>query len=359
MTKSKDTLIILTPAFPKDEADTIWVAPKQVFIRAMNRCFPHLSVVILTFQFPASHKPYRWYGNEVIPFNGRLKGKLHRLLLWRRVWRQLKQLQRTRSILGLYSFWCGECAFVGKQFSRRFEIPHFTWISGQDAQQGNLYAQWMASRAGQLIAMSDFLQVEFYRNHHIQPAHVIPIGIDPALFGAPPATKDIDIIGVGSLIALKQYDVLIRVVKQLTAYYPSLRALLCGDGPQREYLALLIRQSGLEKNIELMGITPQPEVLALMQRSKILLHPSSYEGFGSVCIEALYAGAHVISFVKPMQQVIPHWHTLDTEAEMMEKALALLQDPATDYTSVAPYTMDAAAKAVMQLFTNSHPAVCG
>jgi len=45
-----------------------------------------------------------------------------------------------------------------------------------------------------------------------------------------------------------------------------------------------------------------PELLEWMQRGKVFLHPSSYEGFGIVCIEALCSGAEVISFVKTYEQ---------------------------------------------------------
>ncbi len=91
-----------------------------------------------------------------------------------------------------------------------------------------------------------------------------------------------------------------------------------------------------------------------MQRCKIFLHPSAYEGFSTVCLEALYAGAHVISFRRPGHQLLEHWHVVCTPQEMLEKALELLEDPLTDYHPVFPYSMEDNAAAVMQLF---NPAV--
>jgi SAM-dependent methyltransferase len=88
-----------------------------------------------------------------------------------------------------------------------------------------------------------------------------------------------------------------------------------------------------------------------MQRTKILLHTSGYEGFGVVCLEALYAGAHVISFCRPMEQDIPHWHIADSPEEMMQMAEEILRDPATSYTPVLPYTMKDTVRSVMELFT--------
>src|SRR5205085_3532741 len=89
---------------------------------------------------------------------------------------------------------------------------------------------------------------------------------------------------------------------------------------------LLVNELQLEKNISLPGMLHHEKVLPLMQRSKILLHPSSYEGFGMVYLEALYAGAHAIGFTKPMKQEIKNWHIVKTEKEMITKATELLQN---------------------------------
>lgn len=57
----------------------------------------------------------------------------------------------------------------------------------------------------------------------------------------------------------------------------------------------MILDLSLSNNIEMTGLLQHHDSVQMMQRAKLLLHPSSYEGFGIVCIEALYARAHVIS----------------------------------------------------------------
>jgi hypothetical protein len=37
------------------------------------------------------------------------------------------------------------------------------------------------------------------------------------------------------------------------------------------------------------------------------------KGFGYVNLEALYAGASVVSFVRPMDEPIPNWHIANNE----------------------------------------------
>lgn len=344
------TLVILSPGFPKDEADTTCLPAHQVFIKALNKNFPSLKIIILSFQYPFSTSAYNWYGNKVIPFNGMKKGVIARLFLWRHLLRTLHETKKENNITGLFSFWCTECALIGKYFGKRNNLKHFSWITGQDAKKGNKYISLIRPRPYELIAMSDFLSKEFYKNYAVRPLHIIPNGIDPSLFSIQSTERDITVLGAGSLIPLKQYDVFINVVKEITNEIPGTRAMLCGKGPGEIQLQKLIVRHQLQNNILLTGEKSHAEILQLMRRTKVFLHTSNYEGFSTVCLEALYAGCHVISFIKPMKHDIAHWHIVQSKEEMVKKAMEILHNSETDYTGVLPYTMDDSALAVMQLF---------
>jgi hypothetical protein len=66
-------------------------------------------------------------------------------------------------------------------------------------------------------------------------------------------------------------------------------------------------------------------------------------------MEALYAGAQVISFVRPMDEEIPGWHIVQTKQEMVDKAIELL---AQEAPFVAPrvYFIQDAVRAIMALY---------
>jgi glycosyltransferase involved in cell wall biosynthesis len=180
---------------------------------------------------------------------------------------------------------------------------------------------------------------------------MIPNGIVPELFTRPDSAKrDIDILGVGTFEPLKQYDLFPEIIKFLKSDLPGIKACHCGIGSERAKVELLIKKYGLEENFYLLGGKSHEEVLQLMQRTKVFLHTSNYEGFGVVCLEALYAGAHVISFCKPMDQEIPRWNIVNSTEEMIKKASEILHDPNIDYKPVMPYTMERSVKAVMGLF---------
>ena len=132
---------------------------------------------------------------------------------------------------------------------------------------------------------------------------------------------------------------------------PGLNAVLIGKGPEKNKLISLIEKKGLTQNIILTGELPHSAVLNYMKRAKTFLHPSSYEGFGMVCIEALGAGADVFSFVKPMNRDIESWHIVKNKEEMIKKTIRVLQDQKKEYKSVIPYTIEATAQRMSELFS--------
>lgn len=347
-----DAFIILTPGFPKNKSDSTCLPAQQLFVRILKEKYPGLQIIVIAFQYPFFIAEYGWNDCTVIALGGKGKGKIHRLMLWRRAWLRLKLFAKEKQIVGLLSFWCGECALIGKRFGRQYGIVHKCWILGQDAKKENHFVRKIRPEPTELIAMSDFLNDVFLTNHSVQPAFVITNGIDPRSFHDEKLLRDIDILGVGSLIPLKQFDVFIGVMVNLKKYFPSVRALICGKGPEKIVLEEMIIANGLQENIALVGELPHPEVLHLMSRSKLLLHCSVYEGFPTVCLEALAAGTSVIGFIQPMKQAISNWHIVEKSSAMAEKAIHILNNPETKFEDRIPYRMEECVQKIMQLFSN-------
>ncbi|MFI5186237.1 MAG: glycosyltransferase family 4 protein [Chitinophagales bacterium] len=347
---NKKTLIILTPGFPESESDSTCLPMQQSFIKTLKELYSDINIIILSFQHPYHKNVYTWFDIKVIPFNGRNKGGLAKILLRKKINSTLHKINKTNKIIGLLSFWSNECAWIGKKFGDNHGIKHYCWVLGQDAKKENKYPARLHFKPNELIALSDFLQNEFKKNHGVKPRFVVPPGIDEKLFESPPKEKDIDILGVGSLIPLKQYDIFLEVIAGIKKQIPAIKVLLAGKGPEKKKLESLITKSGLENNVRLTGELPYHEVLRLMQRAKIFLHPSSYEGFGCVCLEALFAGAHVISFCKPMNADISHWLIVKNKEEMNAAALKTLKSHRTGYSSIKLFTINDTVSTIMELF---------
>ena len=345
-----ETFVILIPGFAENEADSTCLPSQQLFVKLLKERFPALNVVVIAFQYPFISGEYNLHHCSVISLGGQGRSKFFRLLLWRKAWARLKKLKSANNIIGLMSFWCGECALIGHRFAEKYNIKHHCWIQGQDAKKENKYVARIKPTANELIALSDFIQKEFEKNYGIRPKLVITPGIDPRQFSEEVITKDIDVIGAGSLIPLKQYDVFVEIINGIRQQLPNINVMLCGKGPEENKLKELIATYSLQNNINITGELAHPQLLAQMRRAKIFLHTSNYEGFGVVCIEALYAGAHVISFCEPMNEVTPHWHIVKSMEEMIQKTIDILTNPSVEYEPALPYTMKNSIEKIMLLF---------
>jgi len=350
MKRTPETLVILSPGFPENEADTACIPPQQIFAKALKKVCPGLTIVVITFQYPFVKSLYNWHGIKVYAIGGQEKSGLNRALVWLKAWRILLRLRKKNKLLGILSFWFGECAFVGNYFAKRYRLTHYTWVLGQDAKSGNKYFRWVKPGGDELIALSDFIAAEIRQNYWISAQQVIPVGIDTSMFGQAPAKRDIDVLGAGSLIPLKQYAVFIGAIAFLKNLYPNIKAVICGTGPELDNLKALADSLNLKDNLVFTGELPQKDVLALMQRSKVFLHPSAYEGFGSVLSEALYAGAHVVSFCKPMNKDYRHHYVVKDHEAMNKTLLSVLKNTHRGHDPVLMCPIEQIAKNVISLF---------
>lgn len=352
--KKPETLVVVSPAFPEHESATWWVPSQQLMVKALQENFPGIKITVLSLLYPYHQSSYSWHGITIKAFDGTHHRKAKRLLLWKNVWASLQSIRRQYDIIGLFSFWNGECAFISQYFGRLYSIKHISWICGQDAKKENKWVRFIRPRSHQLAAMGTSLRDLYRHSHGIQPQYLIPNAIDQRLFPPTlPATRDIDIMAAGSFEPLKQYDLYAEIIDQLRPSFPALKAIHCGQGREMEKVTGIIHRLGLQDHLTLLGGKPHTEVLALMQHSKVFLHTSRYEGCSTVCLEALYAGAHVISFCYPFDHPVAHWHVVKNAAAMQAKAIEILGNPSTTYERVLYHSMDDSAKAIMELFTDS------
>jgi glycosyltransferase involved in cell wall biosynthesis len=114
--------------------------------------------------------------------------------------------------------------------------------------------------------------------------------------GAPERGSEFDsptLLAVARLVRQKGLDILIRAMRPIKDSVPGARLLLAGDGPERPALERLARELGVADIVSFLG--HREDVEHLMRRAWILVHPSRWEGFGLVLLEAMKQGLPIVA----------------------------------------------------------------
>ncbi len=100
---------------------------------------------------------------------------------------------------------------------------------------------------------------------------------------------------VGNLNKNKSVDTLLKAFSNFNIKAPNLKLRVIGDGPEKSNLIKLAKKLDIDKNVEFLGSLPRNQVKTEMSNTSVLVHPSRYETFGVVIIEALAMGLPVIA----------------------------------------------------------------
>ncbi|MFU8766536.1 MAG: glycosyltransferase family 4 protein [Candidatus Methanoperedens sp.] len=125
---------------------------------------------------------------------------------------------------------------------------------------------------------------------------MVPNGMDlKRIAEITPSEVECDIIFAGRLTREKNVDVLIESIGYLREKLPDVSCHIIGDGPEAGRLMKLSNDSDLVSNIRFPGFVEYEAVISRIKSSKVLVLPSTREGFGMVVIEAFACGVPVIT----------------------------------------------------------------
>ncbi|OLD36955.1 MAG: hypothetical protein AUI57_12725 [Candidatus Rokubacteria bacterium 13_1_40CM_2_68_8] len=101
------------------------------------------------------------------------------------------------------------------------------------------------------------------------------------------------VVGLGRLIRIKGFDLLVRSLPSVSAQISSTRVLLVGDGPERTCLETLAGSLRVADRVVLTGETA--DVASHLVAADVVVVPSRNEGMGRVVVEAMALGLPVVA----------------------------------------------------------------
>jgi L-malate glycosyltransferase len=140
----------------------------------------------------------------------------------------------------------------------------------------------------------------------VDPSRVIVLSPGVAQFPSPPAregqvggsgllAKRIDCIFIGRLLPHKHVDVLLRAL----ALAPGATGLIVGGGPEKDRLVTLAGELGIRDRVSFESPGSHQAVLDQLHAARLLVFPSTREGFGIAVLEANACGVPALVVQHP------------------------------------------------------------
>ena len=138
------------------------------------------------------------------------------------------------------------------------------------------------------------------------------------------STKDIDVIIIARFVEQKNVS---RVLSVLSLCQKLEKVVWYGDGVEKAGAVAEVDQGAQASIFDFRGVKPRAEVLKAIDKSKIYLSLSKWEGLGVANIEALSLPTDVIlSLIPPHKELFSDYNLTLVDLEASDKAIAEIID---------------------------------
>ncbi len=349
----KKRLLFIVPIFPNRIEDDTIVPFIFQFCLYLNDNFNDLEIDIITLRYPIKKEKYTLNSLNIYPIGGGFKNKWNSLfIICKSVLKGIALFKNNRYD-GFLSFWYSDAAIVGKILKRIFKIPHYTWMQGQDVKSDNKYLKIFKPEKDKLIVVGKNQNKLLMQYQGFKAKTIANVAVNPKNFPQLNIGKrNIDIIGVGNLGALKNYSFFIEIIAELKKTFKNIHAIICGDGEEREMLSNKIEALGLTENIKLLGYVSNKKTRELMNDSKILLHTSKFEGNSMAIQEALYSGCKVMSTIALQENILNFFFEKDKNL-IVQKLNLIISQEAIQTERVRHFKIEDTAETIYSCFFDS------
>ncbi len=148
-----------------------------------------------------------------------------------------------------------------------------------------------------IVTLSESSKSELVRKLRFKPENVtvVPPGVDASF--APGGRRDPTpfVVAVGRLVPVKRLHDLVDALVLAHNTHPALRAVIVGEGYERESLERRVHELAAEQWISLPGRVSEDELIGLYRRAWLLASASAHEGWGMTITEAAACGTPAVA----------------------------------------------------------------
>ncbi len=159
------------------------------------------------------------------------------------------------------------------------------------------FDRWLVGKADRVVVLSGFMEEAVKKIYGID-AEVIPGGVDVGSFtdrfSASREGGGKSILSVGKLHPRKNFEIQLRVLREITGDNDDVRLVIVGQGPQRGELEELAGALSISRYVHFAGFVEEVELPAYYLNADLFLFTALREPFGLVVLEAMCCGLPVI-----------------------------------------------------------------
>ncbi len=281
--------LLTTLDYSKIDVDLLLRSRGGVFERYVPK-----EVKIIDFEPNIRNKLGFWLANRMYSVDLRMnKGKKHSAeMLWNRVEKYIGKMTQHYDVAiafqqGFPTFYLATKVSADKKAAR----VNIDMLKANYSQE---YCRKYYDQCDTVIGISDALSEQLKTTNYVTDKskimtvfNVFSVAFINSLSEGPSFEDEYNgnrIVTTGRLVAQKGYDLAIKAASILKLKGLDFRWYFIGDGEKRAELEASIRQLGLQENVILLGMQPNP--YPFMKNCSIYVQTSLFEGFGRTVTEA-------------------------------------------------------------------------
>lgn len=268
----------------------------------------YVEATVFPLRLPATSRPYRLFGADIVPLARGDVRLRHSPALWRDAVAAVVSRHRQAPFDLVHALQAGEAGLVGALAAAAIRRPLLAHIAGGELVRlpalgygANTAFERIASavalRCARVVTVGSEAMLALARRRlagRAQSARLAPLGIRVERFRGlrehRPGETPLDVLCVANLNPVKDHATLIEALAGLPPHLDRTRLSLVGFGSEAGRLRQLARRHGVAGRVRWWGAVPHAAIHVAYARADVYCSSSRHEAQGIALLEAAAAG---------------------------------------------------------------------